>query len=366
MSPQVAALDHGSPPHMSPQDPRPRPLPPVLSRPSHRLGLLPDAVPRHQGLGPCCHDTIFLVPGVFTECHRKDEDRAQKLLTRVSEAWGKTTCLQLALEAKDMKFVSHGGVQVTCCRLASGRSCPWCCRCRRSPRSHRGTWVPVLRGPRDRPGPWSCAADRHTLSTPFASQQTGAKREWAGGPLPGSLQSSTRPQPLPPGKTARPCPPEPLPPPEDDGACPVLPTTLRGWGLRVPCLGHAGVWRREDTLFTLRGGAQGVPTGLKLPPLSTGLSNQGVVGPALRGQWALAGDHVYAGLPVALYRPHLLQVPAWPLGCRGREGVQGPRPSFPNVLAGGRSHLSWWLLPGPTVIERHLGGRQGGRGLSAC
>jgi hypothetical protein len=55
----------------------------------------------------------FLWPGVFTECYRKDEERAQKLLVRVSEAWGKTTCLQLALEAKDMKFVSHGGIQVT-------------------------------------------------------------------------------------------------------------------------------------------------------------------------------------------------------------------------------------------------------------
>lgn len=51
-------------------------------------------------------------PGVFTDCYRKDEERAQKLLTRVSEAWGKTTCLQLALEAKNMTFVSHGGVQV--------------------------------------------------------------------------------------------------------------------------------------------------------------------------------------------------------------------------------------------------------------
>lgn len=49
--------------------------------------------------------------GVFTECYRKDEERAQKLLTRVSEAWGRTTCLQLALEAKAMKFVSHGGIQ---------------------------------------------------------------------------------------------------------------------------------------------------------------------------------------------------------------------------------------------------------------
>uniref|UniRef100_A0A4W2F225 Uncharacterized protein n=1 Tax=Bos indicus x Bos taurus TaxID=30522 RepID=A0A4W2F225_BOBOX len=49
--------------------------------------------------------------GVFTECYRQNEERAQKLLVRVSEAWGRTTCLQLALEAKDMKFVSHGGIQ---------------------------------------------------------------------------------------------------------------------------------------------------------------------------------------------------------------------------------------------------------------
>ncbi|KAM9304805.1 transient receptor potential cation channel subfamily M member 2 [Gastrophryne carolinensis] len=50
--------------------------------------------------------------GIFSESYRKDEERALKLLIRVSEAWGQTTCLKLALEAKDMKFVSHGGVQV--------------------------------------------------------------------------------------------------------------------------------------------------------------------------------------------------------------------------------------------------------------
>lgn len=59
-------------------------------------------------------------PGVFTECYRKDEERAQKLLIRVSEGWGKTTCLQLALEAKAMKFVSHGGIQVL-----SQPACAW-------------------------------------------------------------------------------------------------------------------------------------------------------------------------------------------------------------------------------------------------
>ncbi|MEE6490342.1 hypothetical protein FKM82_015849 [Ascaphus truei] len=61
--------------------------------------------------------------GIFTECYRKDEERAQKLLIRVSEAWGKTTCLKLALEAKDMKFVSHGGVQAFLTRVWWGELC---------------------------------------------------------------------------------------------------------------------------------------------------------------------------------------------------------------------------------------------------
>ncbi|XP_075793428.1 transient receptor potential cation channel subfamily M member 2 isoform X2 [Pelodiscus sinensis] len=61
--------------------------------------------------------------GVFTECHRKDEERAQKLLVRVSEAWGKSTCLQLALEAKNMHFVSHGGVQAFLTRVWWGKLC---------------------------------------------------------------------------------------------------------------------------------------------------------------------------------------------------------------------------------------------------
>ncbi|XP_053929922.1 transient receptor potential cation channel subfamily M member 2 isoform X3 [Cuculus canorus] len=60
---------------------------------------------------------------VFTDCYRKDEERAQKLLTRVSEAWGKTTCLQLALEAKNMNFVSHGGVQGFLTKVWWGKMC---------------------------------------------------------------------------------------------------------------------------------------------------------------------------------------------------------------------------------------------------
>lgn len=83
--------------------------------------------------GPGCCDRVPLSAGVFTECYRKDEERAQKLLTRVSEAWGKTTCLQLALEAKDMKFVSHGGIQVTAGGLLPGIAAlelPWRCSLR--------------------------------------------------------------------------------------------------------------------------------------------------------------------------------------------------------------------------------------------
>uniref|UniRef100_A0A8C8SGT9 Transient receptor potential cation channel subfamily M member 2 n=1 Tax=Pelusios castaneus TaxID=367368 RepID=A0A8C8SGT9_9SAUR len=61
--------------------------------------------------------------GVFTECYRKDEERSQKLLIRVSEAWGKTTCLQLALEAKNMNFVSHGGIQAFLTKVWWGKLC---------------------------------------------------------------------------------------------------------------------------------------------------------------------------------------------------------------------------------------------------
>ncbi len=52
------------------------------------------------------------VPGVFSECHNNDEERAQKLLVRASPFWGSTTCLRLALEANDKSFVAQSGVQV--------------------------------------------------------------------------------------------------------------------------------------------------------------------------------------------------------------------------------------------------------------
>lgn len=74
-------------------------------------------------MSPGAEYVFLFSSGVFTECYRKDEERAQKLLVRVSEAWGKTTCLQLALEAKDMKFVSHGGIQVIPLGPAPGARC---------------------------------------------------------------------------------------------------------------------------------------------------------------------------------------------------------------------------------------------------
>uniref|UniRef100_A0A3B3VMV6 Transient receptor potential cation channel, subfamily M, member 2 n=1 Tax=Poecilia latipinna TaxID=48699 RepID=A0A3B3VMV6_9TELE len=50
--------------------------------------------------------------GVFSNCYKNDEERAQKLLVRISRLWGKTTCLRLALEADNKKFVAELGVQV--------------------------------------------------------------------------------------------------------------------------------------------------------------------------------------------------------------------------------------------------------------
>ncbi|XP_078514895.1 transient receptor potential cation channel subfamily M member 2-like isoform X2 [Lissotriton helveticus] len=50
--------------------------------------------------------------GVFSECFRNDEWKAELLLTRKSSAWGNTTCLFLAQEAEIRSFMSNGGVQM--------------------------------------------------------------------------------------------------------------------------------------------------------------------------------------------------------------------------------------------------------------
>ncbi|XP_078514884.1 transient receptor potential cation channel subfamily M member 2-like [Lissotriton helveticus] len=59
--------------------------------------------------------------GVFSECSRKNEARAEQLLTRVSSSWGNTTCLQLALNAEAMSFMSNGGVQMFLTKIWWGK-----------------------------------------------------------------------------------------------------------------------------------------------------------------------------------------------------------------------------------------------------
>ncbi|MEQ2171399.1 Transient receptor putative cation channel subfamily M member 2 [Goodea atripinnis] len=58
--------------------------------------------------------------GVFSKCHNSDEERAQKLLVRMSPLWGKTTCLRLALEADDKNFVAQSGVQALLTQIWCG------------------------------------------------------------------------------------------------------------------------------------------------------------------------------------------------------------------------------------------------------
>uniref|UniRef100_A0A1A7X7P7 Transient receptor potential cation channel, subfamily M, member 2 n=1 Tax=Iconisemion striatum TaxID=60296 RepID=A0A1A7X7P7_9TELE len=58
--------------------------------------------------------------GVFSECHDSDEDRAQKLLVRMSPSWGQTTCLRLALEADNKRFVAQSGVQALLSQIWCG------------------------------------------------------------------------------------------------------------------------------------------------------------------------------------------------------------------------------------------------------
>ncbi|KAG7503560.1 transient receptor potential cation channel subfamily M member 2 [Solea senegalensis] len=58
--------------------------------------------------------------GVFSRCHSDDEERAQKLLVRVSPLWGSTTCLRLALEANNKSFVAQSGVQALLTQIWCG------------------------------------------------------------------------------------------------------------------------------------------------------------------------------------------------------------------------------------------------------
>ncbi|KAG8546004.1 hypothetical protein GDO81_019918 [Engystomops pustulosus] len=59
--------------------------------------------------------------GVFSECYRYDEKRAEILLIRVSPKWGKTTTLELAQESQAQNFMSQGGVQTFLTKTWWGR-----------------------------------------------------------------------------------------------------------------------------------------------------------------------------------------------------------------------------------------------------
>lgn len=85
----------------------------------------------------------------------------------MSEAWGKTTCLQLALEAKDMKFVSHGGIQVTTGGPASSNSRPGA-GVEAQPPLSRGRPCSPGSGPRE-------GADPASSSSLFMGKETDAK-----------------------------------------------------------------------------------------------------------------------------------------------------------------------------------------------
>ncbi|XP_040282701.1 transient receptor potential cation channel subfamily M member 2-like [Bufo bufo] len=59
--------------------------------------------------------------GIFSECSRYDEKRAELLLIRMSSQWGKTTALELAKESKAQNFMSLGGVQMFLMKTWWGR-----------------------------------------------------------------------------------------------------------------------------------------------------------------------------------------------------------------------------------------------------
>uniref|UniRef100_A0A803TAX0 Transient receptor potential cation channel subfamily M member 8 n=1 Tax=Anolis carolinensis TaxID=28377 RepID=A0A803TAX0_ANOCA len=48
---------------------------------------------------------------LFTECYSSDEELAEQLLIYSCEAWGRSNCLELAVEAKDQQFIAQPGVQ---------------------------------------------------------------------------------------------------------------------------------------------------------------------------------------------------------------------------------------------------------------
>lgn len=84
---------------------------------------------------------------LFTECYSSDEDLAEQLLVYSCEAWGGSSCLELAVEATDQHFIAQPGVQVS--STPSPNNTP-----RHEPFPSAGSLDPVLplAWCRDRPG----------------------------------------------------------------------------------------------------------------------------------------------------------------------------------------------------------------------
>ena len=52
-----------------------------------------------------------LAIGVLNECYEEDEERSALLLVCELPFWGNSTCLTIAVNAEDMNFIAHSGVQ---------------------------------------------------------------------------------------------------------------------------------------------------------------------------------------------------------------------------------------------------------------
>ena len=59
----------------------------------------------------CCREFEDLAVGVMNVCYLQDEQRAQELLVREMDNWGGVTCIMIAVQADNKRFVSHMACQ---------------------------------------------------------------------------------------------------------------------------------------------------------------------------------------------------------------------------------------------------------------
>ena len=62
-----------------------------------------------------------LAVGVLSECYNSNPKSTSQLLVREVETFGKTTTLQLAVEAKNMEFVAHPASQAVLTKIWMGQ-----------------------------------------------------------------------------------------------------------------------------------------------------------------------------------------------------------------------------------------------------